>query len=133
MCIRDRVDGQVYVSYETVRDYLNIRFYWDANENILLYTLPTEMVSAGVGSNSYTVSKETKNADYVILKTEGSTAYIALDFVKQYTDIEYKLHKNPDRVMIVGDLSLIHILRYVLHNGPWDIIENGGEGWQTKN
>lgn len=97
------VDGQVYVSYETVRDYLNSRFYWDANENILLYTLPTEMVSAGVGSKSYTVSKETKNADYVILKTEGSTAYIALDFVKQYTDVEYKLYKNPDRVMIAGD------------------------------
>ena len=97
------VDGQAYVSYETVRDYLNSRFYWDANENILLYTLPTEMVSAGVGSKTYTVSKETKNADYVILKTEGSTAYIALDFVKQYTDVEYKLYKNPDRVMIVGD------------------------------
>lgn len=100
-----QVDGQVYLSYETVRDYLNSRFYWDANENILLYTLPTEMVSAGVGSNSYTVSKETKNADYVILKTEGSTAYIALEFVKQYTDIEYKLYKDPDRVMIVGDWS----------------------------
>lgn len=97
------VDGQVYVSYETVRDYVNSRFYWDANENVLLYTLPTEIVSAGVGSNSYTVSKETKSEDYVILKTEGSTAYIALDFVKQYTDLEYSVHKNPGRVMIVSD------------------------------
>lgn len=96
-------DGHVYVSYETVRDYINSRFYWDANENILLYTLPTEMMSTGVGSKDYTVSKDTKSEDYVILKTEGSTAYIALDFVKQYTDMEYKVHKDKkiNRVMIV--------------------------------
>ena len=33
------VDGHIYLSYEVVRDYLNSRFYWDPNENILLYTL----------------------------------------------------------------------------------------------
>ena len=98
-------DGHVYVSYETVRDYINSRFYWDANENILLYTLPTEMVSTGVGSKDYTVSKDTKSEDYVILKTEGSTAYIALDFVKQYTDMEYKvclLYTSSDSRSISG-------------------------------
>ena len=30
-----RVDGHLYLSYEVVRDYLNDRFYWDPNENIL--------------------------------------------------------------------------------------------------
>ena len=97
-----QADGVVYVSYEAVRDYLNSRFYWDANENILLYTLPTGMVTVGVGSKDYTIAKESKSEEYVILKTEGSTAYIALDFVKQYTDIEYKTYKDPARVMIVS-------------------------------
>ncbi len=96
-------DGRAYVEYSTVRDYINERFYWDPNENILLYTLPNDMVTVGVGSTDYTVSKEKNNAEYVILKTEGSTAYIALDFVKQYTDMEYEVYDNPSRVMVVTE------------------------------
>lgn len=104
-----RVDGNVYVSYEVVRDYLNSRFYWDPNENILLYTLPRAMVRVDVGSKEYTISKETKSEDYVILKTDGSTAYIALDFVQQYTNLEYKVYEepNPARVMIVSEFGSV--------------------------
>ena len=96
-------DGKVYVQYDVVRNYINSRFYWDPNENVLLYTLPNDMVSVEVGSKDYSVSKEKKSEDYVILKTEGSTAYIALDFVQQYTNIEYELYDDPSRVMIISD------------------------------
>lgn len=96
-------DGKAYVQYEIVRDYINSRFYWDPNENILLYTLPKDMVSVEVGSKDYNISKDKKSEDYVILKTEGSTAYIALDFIQQYTDMEYEVYDNPNRVMIVND------------------------------
>lgn len=98
-------DGKTYVQYEVVRDYINSRFYWDPNENILLYTLPNDTVSVSVGSKDYSVSKEKKSEDYVILKTEGSTAYIALDFVQQYTDMEYEVFDNPKHVVIVSDWS----------------------------
>lgn len=96
-------DGKVYVQYDVVRNYINSRFYWDPNENVLLYTLPNDMVTVEVGSKDYSVSKEKKSEDYVILKTEGSTAYIALDFVQQYTNIEYELYDDPSRVMIISD------------------------------
>ena len=98
-------DGTFYLSYEVVRDYLNERFYWDSNENLLLYTLPREMVRVGVGSKDYTISKETKSEDYVILKTNGSTAYIAIDFVQQYTNMDYQIYESPDRVMIVSEFG----------------------------
>ncbi|MFV0362091.1 MAG: glycosyl hydrolase family 18 protein [Suipraeoptans sp.] len=93
-------DGKMYVRYETVQDAINQRFYWDANENLLLYTLPDSVVSVSVGSKEYSVSKERNTEDYVILKTEGSTAYIALDFVKQYTNISYEVFSGPNRVVI---------------------------------
>lgn len=96
-------EGKAYVQYETVRDRINSRFYWDPSENILLYTLPNDTVTVGVGSKDYTISKEKNSKDYVILKTEGSTAYIALDFVQQYTNIDYEVYDNPDRVMIVSE------------------------------
>ena len=96
-------DGKAYVQYDVVRKYINSRFYWDPNENVLLYMLPKDMVSVEVGSKDYNVSKEKKSEDYVILKTEGSTAYIALDFIQQYTDIEYEVYENPSRVAVVTD------------------------------
>lgn len=96
-------DGKAYIQYDVVRKYINSRFYWDPDENILLYTLPKDMVSVEVGSKDYMVSKDKKSEDYVILKTEGSTAYIALDFISQYTNMEYEVYDNPSRVMIVSD------------------------------
>ena len=93
-------DGKAYVEYSLVRDYINERFYWDPNENTLLYTLPNDVVSVGVGNKEYSVSKAKNSVDYTILRTEGSTAYIALDFVKQYTDMDYEVYDNPGRVMI---------------------------------
>ena len=92
--------GKVYVAYNIVRDDINSRFYWDPNENVLLYMLPEDMISVDVGSKDYSISKKKKSEDYVILKTEGNTAYIALDFVQQYTNIDYEVSNNPDHVMI---------------------------------
>ncbi len=96
-------EGKAYVQYETVRDHISNRYYWDPNENILLYTLPKDIVSVEVGSKDYMVSNDKNSEDYVILKTEGSTAYIALDFIQQYTNIEYTVYENPSRVMIVSE------------------------------
>lgn len=97
------IDGVAYLQYELVRDYINGRFYWDPNENVLLYTLPKGMVSVEPGNKDYTIAKSAQNEEYVILKTEGRTAFIALDFIKQYTDIEYNVYEDPNRVMIQTD------------------------------
>ena len=96
-------DGKPYVEYAVVRDYLNGRFYLDVNENILLYTLSDGTIRVDVGSKDYTFQKENKSKDYTILKMEGSEAYIALDFVQEYTNLDYELYEDPDRVMIVRD------------------------------
>ena len=96
-------EGKAYVQYETVRDHISNRFYWDPNENILLYTLPKDIVSVEVGSKDYMVSNDKNSEDYVILKTEGSTAYIALDFIQQYTNIDYAVYEKPSRVSIVSE------------------------------
>lgn len=102
-------DGKVYVEYSIVRDYINERFYWDPNENVLLYTLPNDVVSVGVGSKDYSVSKEKNSEDYVILKAEGSTAYIALDFVKQYTSMDFEVYDEPGRVMVVTETGEVQV------------------------
>lgn len=88
-------DGQYYIEYSVVRDRINKRFYWDPNENVLLYTMPGGNVSVEVGSKEYTDITEKKSEDYVILKTEGRTAYIALPFIQAYTNMEYTVYDEP--------------------------------------
>lgn len=93
-------DGKAYLNLDIIKEYLNDRFYWDSKQNTLLYALPRDMVRVEVGKKEYSVSKNRESKDYVILKTEGNTVYLALDFVQQYTNMEYEVYDNPGRVMI---------------------------------
>ena len=68
------IDGQPYVNFETVQNSLNSRFYWDANENKLLYTLPTDIVTVEIGSKDYSVSKEKDIATFSVIPMESSEA-----------------------------------------------------------
>ena len=95
-------DNTPYIEYTVVRDCLNERFYVDMKENLLLYTLPQGTLEAEVGSKEYTLQKEVKKKEYPILKMEGDIAYIALRFVQEYTNMDFTLYKNPNRVMIVS-------------------------------
>ena len=99
------IDGQAYIEYSVLHDFVNKRFYWDANENLLLYTLPQGSVVANIGSKEYTEVSEQKSEEYVIWQTVDNKAYVALDFVKKYTNMECKEHQDPNRVMIVNEFG----------------------------
>lgn len=100
-------DGEPYLEYSAVADWLNDRFYIDFHENLLLYTLPEGTVTAAQGGSDYTLEGEKQSKDYVIFKSEGETAYIALDFVQQYTNMEYKIYDSPKRVAITSEWGKI--------------------------
>ncbi len=93
------IDGVAYIDVETVQKYFNTRFYWDANENVLIYTTPTEIIKAYVGSKDYLVNKTKTTLNYQIVKTNGDRAYVAIDYVKQYSNIEYEIFENPNRIV----------------------------------
>ncbi len=92
--------GQIYVDYGMVHDYLNPRFYWDSKENQLLYTTSTAVISAAVDSADYYTNKSKASMDYPIVKVKGDTAYVALDYVKEHTALDYQKYDDPDRVVI---------------------------------
>jgi spore germination protein YaaH len=93
-------NDQIYLEYSTVKTYLNSRFYWDPNENVLLYTTPTDVISAQVGSKDYYIGKTKNTESYDIVKVDGSNAYIAIDFIQKYTNIAYEKFAEPNRVHI---------------------------------
>lgn len=94
------VDGKAYLDYNTVHDVLNERFYWDANENILLYTTPTDLVTVNAGEKRYFVTKAENATDYTVARLDGTTLYVALDFVQQYTNMAYTYFEAPNRAVI---------------------------------
>lgn len=94
------IDKVIYLDYDTVVTKFNKRFYWDANENVLIYTTPSEVIKAEVGKKSYLVNKSKSNMNYPIVKVDGDKVYVALEFVKKYSDIQYEEYNNPKRVVI---------------------------------
>ncbi len=108
--VRDRAlideNGQIYLDVEFVQDSLNARFYWDNNENILIYTTPTDVIKAEVGSMDYYVTKVKNTMNYVIVKTEGKKVYVALDYVKQYSNIETAFYEMPNRLCITNEWNV---------------------------
>ncbi|BCN32821.1 glycosyl hydrolase family 18 protein [Anaeromicropila herbilytica] len=94
------IDGTIYVDYDTVASQLNKRFYWDNNENLLIYTTPTEIIKTEVGSKDYYVNKSKSSLDYAIVKTDGDHVYVALDYVKKFSNLTYEAYKNPNRVVV---------------------------------
>lgn len=99
-------DGVLYLNYHFIKDRINDKFYWDNNENILVYTTPTDIVKAQVGSQEYYVTKVKNTESYAIVKTVGDKVYVALDFVKKYSNIEYGYYDNPKRLCITNEWNV---------------------------
>ncbi len=108
--VRDRAfideNGQIYLDVEFVQNSLNPRFYWDNNENILIFTTPTDVIKAEVGSMDSYVTKVKNTMNYVIVKTEGQKVYVALDYVKLYSNIETAFYEDPNRLCIINEWNV---------------------------
>ncbi|MEY8516505.1 glycosyl hydrolase family 18 protein [Lachnospiraceae bacterium 29-84] len=95
-------DGHVYLEYAMVQEYLNQRFYWDANEEILRYVSGTELISVPAGGKEYRISEKQESKDYAIVQMDGGQAYLALDFVQDYTNLAFEVYEEPARVAVTA-------------------------------
>ena len=103
------IDGYVYLDFNTVHDLINSRFYWDSNENKLLYTTANDLITVNAESTDYFVTKDANSLDHIIVKLDATSAYVAIDFVKMYSDFSYEIYDTPNRVVIhnqVGETTL---------------------------
>lgn len=101
-------DSHVYLDYTAVRQYLNQRFYWDANENILRYTTDSDVISVNAGENKFMIGKKINNTEYTIVRVDGESVYLALEFVQNYTNLDFSVYSEPNRVQITsvwGEIS----------------------------
>lgn len=106
-----RNESGIYFNLNTVKELFNDRFYYDYHEDILIYTMPTEIRCMAPGDTGYSLYEnfqgESKNyeVDYgfpVVLK-EGEEIYVngdkfLQDYVYHLGSIE--VLEDPDRIVI---------------------------------
>ena len=93
-------DGVYYLDLNTVHKYFNDRFYEDKGEGLLLYTLPDDIIRTVTGSNEVTDKSGTRSLSYQPARYEGETLYVAIDYVKQYSNFSYEGFTEPNRLQI---------------------------------
>lgn len=93
-------DGAYYLDLNTVHKYFNDRFYEDKGEGLLLYTLPDDIIRTVTGSSEVTTKSGTETLTYQPARYEGDTLYLALDYVKRYTNFSYEGFTEPNRLQI---------------------------------
>ena len=97
---RGLVDGdRVYLPLDVVNTYLNQRYYWDEEGQQILYATPSELI--------YTPASTEAGGD-VWLK--DGTAYLSLDFIKRYTDLDTYVYQQPNRIAIQKDFSGVSVV-----------------------
>lgn len=94
------LDGVYYLDLATVHKYFNDRFYEDKGEQLLLYTLPDDVIRTVAGSSEVTTKGGTSTLAYVPARYEADTLYVAIDYVKQYANFSYEAFTEPDRLQI---------------------------------
>ena len=84
-------NGRCYLDMDTVTTYFNESFYVDLSEQILLYTTATEVIRTDFGSSIMRVNGAETDLGYEIVYSENDVIYIALDYVKLYTNLSYEI------------------------------------------
>ena len=97
------LDGYYYMDFATVQKYLNDRFYYGEADGTLLYTTPTAVITSKIGSDSWSDTEGgSESESYIISRLEGDTLYVALEYVKKYTNFEYEGFTDPNRMVLAN-------------------------------
>jgi len=73
-------NGQTYLPLSWIHGHINKRFYWDSTENLLVYTLPDQIVYADANT------KGSNGAPLLLVKDED--IYLTLGLIANYSDVE---------------------------------------------
>lgn len=80
---------QVYLPLEVVNSYLNQRYYWDTENQQILYATPSELTNAPASQ---------EGGGDVWLK--DGNVYLSLPYIQKYTDLDAYVYQDPARVAI---------------------------------
>jgi len=93
-------DGGIYLTYDMVDSLLNQDFYLDEKEQLIIYTLPEEIIRLEEGEAFYFRNEEVIPLSHPgFINLQGVT-YLSLEFTGLFSDMLYEFYENPNRVVI---------------------------------
>ena len=90
----------LYLEYSLVRESLNSRFFWDEENQQMLFTTALETYEIPVDSADYMVDGEERQYGKAILLQRASGLYLSADFLQLYTNVQYTLERESSHVLI---------------------------------
>ncbi len=106
-----RIDGVDYMTLDDVKSGLNNRFYYGVQNasdttGMILYCLPTTKLKAVIGSQEVLADDgSSQTYSYIPARNVDGVIYLALDFVKEYTNFSMTAFENPNRLQIDTESS----------------------------
>lgn len=96
-------NGEFYLTYEQLRDYISNRFYYGKTDGILVYTGPNDIYTTRMGESTvYKADGSSEELGYNATLLEGDTLYVAVKYAERYTDMssESFTEDGPARIKI---------------------------------
>lgn len=93
-------NGCYYLPLDFVKAQIDDRFYYDYNENLLIYTLPVDSVTAVSEDTGYIKDGQRTDTEYVITLKKDEKVYVAADYVKNFANFSYEAFMGPNRLQI---------------------------------
>lgn len=93
-------NGTYYLPISFVQEAITARFYYDYNEDLLLYSFPTETVTVALSNTGYTKEGNTIELGYPIVLRKEDKVYVAIDYVKAFANFSYEAFEGPSRLQI---------------------------------
>ncbi len=92
-----KIDDEVYISQSAVANEIDSRFFYDEDNNQIIWTTPTQIENIAVDG---------ANKDIIKLKEE---VYIKLDLVTKRSNIIVKLEDSPNRIYVINEFGSIEV------------------------
>ena len=81
-------NGQTYLPLSWINGHVNKRFYWDSTEDLLVYTLPDQIVYADAET------KGSNGAPLIVINEDD--VYLPLGLIANYSDVEILAYDGGD-------------------------------------
>ena len=117
------IEDNYYLDFATVQKYFNARFYVDETEGYVLYTTPTDIVKTTIGEMSYIADGTTIEENYIIARYEGDILYVAIDYIKKYTNFSYECFSEPNRMQVYKEWGIQTIAK--VEKDSWIRVKGG--------
>lgn len=100
------INDIVYIPVSLATGSMNERIYWDDKEDILSLATSGGLITVtAADSLRYTLGRENVESAYQLLYQDGEELYVAMDFVSQYSRINYTWATDPNRIVVQSDFE----------------------------